>query len=192
MLYIDFTSTEEQSSNDSKDQNYSFFHSTIILSTKNFPNSSSGRSADSRSRNWGREQEQNSTTFTELTDTPQDSQDLFVSLYSLLLQTNCHNQLSRLTIDLRLELLNKFFFVVKDTSTPLTKTSIKYFKPQGFHPLCIREVSKVSSSCIVSIKKEIKIWFLIPSISMELKNKHSLYTHLIGLLLASLPYTREW
>nr|DAY21413.1 MAG TPA: hypothetical protein [Caudoviricetes sp.] len=27
----------------------------------------------------------------------------------------------------------------------------------GFHPLCIREFSKVCNSCIVSIKKEIKI-----------------------------------
>ena len=74
-----------------------WFHSTFIFSTKNFPSSSSGISADSRSRYWWLWLNHQILVDVLLTF----SQKLSVFLCNLFLHTNCQSPLSRLTIERR-------------------------------------------------------------------------------------------
>ena len=147
MLYIDFTSTEEQSSNDSKDQNYSFFHSTIIFSTKNSPSSSSGISEDSRSRYWWLWA--NHHVFNQTLDTFSRNFSL-VFLYNLFLHTNCHkpepsDDISLMLIFLSSEKKSSGVIIIALFTTSILVVS----SPNGFRPLRIRELRRFSSSFIL-------------------------------------------
>nr|DAT30036.1 MAG TPA: hypothetical protein [Caudoviricetes sp.] len=144
---------------------YFEFHVIIILSTKNFPSSSSGISADSRSRYSGSK----SVHIISASVIFQLSLSRVSLIYLLIIfsevlfftnslsQTNCHNKLSRLTM--LLMCFPSGFMYHSELYTKILDDLIIIFldfSPQGFHPLCIRELRRFSNSCII-YKKEIKV-----------------------------------
>lgn len=135
-------------------------YSTLIFSTKNCASSFSGISADSRIRysaishqyhhsHWIDQAFQYVLGFLHIVPL-----HCLISEFS---QTKFQSWLSRLTIERREVWLATDFSVKNVTVVQDTNTSTKRFIPQGFHPLCIRELRRFSNSCII-YKKEIKVW----------------------------------
>ena len=121
-----------------------------MLSSKNCASSSSGISADSRSRYSESQQKNDQSALSQsgLQDGFKTSSS-HVCLCKAFAQTNCQIPLSRLTI--LLMCFPSGFMYHSELYTKILDTLIIIFldfSPQGFHPLLIRELRRFSSSCI--------------------------------------------
>ena len=126
-------------------------YSTLIFSTKNCASSFSGISADSRSRYSESQQKNDQSALSQsgLQDGFKTSSS-HVCLCKAFAQTNCQIPLSRLTI--LLMCFPSGFMYHSELYTKILDTLIIIFldfSPQGFHPLCIRELRSFSSSFIL-------------------------------------------
>lgn len=130
-----------------------------MLSIKNFASSFSGISADSKSRYSGSKLRARTSDLNPRADIDGSLARAFHILFSKLLsQTNCQSLLSRLTM--LLMCFPSGFMYHSELYTKILDDLIIIFldfSPQGFHPLCIRELRRFSNSCII-YKKEIKVW----------------------------------
>ena len=142
-------------SSDSYFVSYFEFHSTTMLSSKNFPSSSSGISADSKSRYSGSKLRARTSDLNPRADIDGSLARAFHILFSKLLsQTNCHNPLSKLTRERRVYIptISPDSFMNLIFQNLYSQKSAFLF--QGSHPLSIREVRRFSSSFILWSKKK--------------------------------------